>query len=227
MGALIGAGFAIDRLMSGDYTGAGLELTSGVLGGLGLTPLSIATDVGIAARDIKNAKDSASKLTDQIDETTNNYIEAQKKNELEQTKRSYIEMKIAQYQEKDSKRPTEENTASLLKFTTQLEKLTEKEEKAKNNINTLQHDSKKENEPISLKNENTLAFMYQKLESKLDTLIAVTAQGLGSVANATAQGSNGVMQAVASSGGSKQSSGSGGNEIAALRARAHAWINVG
>jgi lysozyme len=61
---LIGAGaFAIDRLLEGDVVGAGMELTSGVLGTLGAvtfgagTAGSVAVDVALAARDIDRMND--------------------------------------------------------------------------------------------------------------------------------------------------------------------------
>jgi len=61
IGSLVGLGFAVDRLIKGDITGAALETGSAALGlldlavpGLG-TGLSLAADAGIAARDFKNA----------------------------------------------------------------------------------------------------------------------------------------------------------------------------
>ena len=56
-GAIFGAGFAIQRAMQGDWTGAGLELASGVASifpGVG-TGISVALDAGLAARDINQA----------------------------------------------------------------------------------------------------------------------------------------------------------------------------
>ena len=53
-GAIFGAGFAIQRAMQGDWTGAGLELASGVASifpGVG-TGISVALDAGLMARDI-------------------------------------------------------------------------------------------------------------------------------------------------------------------------------
>jgi hypothetical protein len=61
LGSIVGLGFAVDRAMKGDLTGAALEAGSAGLGlldlvapGLG-TGLSLAADAGIAARDFKRA----------------------------------------------------------------------------------------------------------------------------------------------------------------------------
>lgn len=53
LGAIAGLGAAVSRAWSGDYTGAGLEVTSGVLGatGAGAVP-SLAIDAGLLARDV-------------------------------------------------------------------------------------------------------------------------------------------------------------------------------
>ena len=54
LGALLGTGFAIQRLMSGDPLGAGLEFASGIASifpGVG-TGISVGLDVALAARDI-------------------------------------------------------------------------------------------------------------------------------------------------------------------------------
>ena len=56
-GAVFGSIFAIQRAMQGDWTGAGLELASGVASifpGVG-TGISVALDAGLAARDIHKA----------------------------------------------------------------------------------------------------------------------------------------------------------------------------
>lgn len=61
LGTLMGLGFAVDRAIKGDWTGAGLEATSGlanlldfVAPGVG-TGISMAMDAGIAARDLSQA----------------------------------------------------------------------------------------------------------------------------------------------------------------------------
>ena len=61
LGSVVGLGFAVDRAIKGDYTGAAMEAGSAGLGlldlvvpGLG-TGLSLAADAGIAARDISRA----------------------------------------------------------------------------------------------------------------------------------------------------------------------------
>jgi hypothetical protein len=53
LGALAGIAFGIDRAMSGDFAGAGLEVLSGLLGGSGLGIAgSVALDVALGARDM-------------------------------------------------------------------------------------------------------------------------------------------------------------------------------
>lgn len=53
IGALAGLAFAIPRAIAGDYTGAGLEATSGVIGGTGVGAVgSLAIDAGLMARDV-------------------------------------------------------------------------------------------------------------------------------------------------------------------------------
>ena len=51
IGALAGTFFAAQRLMEGDFLGAGLELGSGLLGAVGATPLSLGIDGFLLARD--------------------------------------------------------------------------------------------------------------------------------------------------------------------------------
>ena len=51
IGAVAGTVFALQRLMEGDYLGAGLELGSGLLGAVGATPLSLGLDGFLLARD--------------------------------------------------------------------------------------------------------------------------------------------------------------------------------
>jgi hypothetical protein len=51
IGALAGAFFAAQRLMEGDFLGAGLELGSGLLGAVGAAPLSLGLDGFLLARD--------------------------------------------------------------------------------------------------------------------------------------------------------------------------------
>ena len=51
IGAVAGIVFAAQRLMEGDYLGAGLELGSGLLGATGLAPASVALDGLLLARD--------------------------------------------------------------------------------------------------------------------------------------------------------------------------------
>ena len=61
LGSLVGVGFAVDRLMKGDFAGAAMEAGSAGLGLLDLvapgvgTGLSLAADAGIAMRDAKRA----------------------------------------------------------------------------------------------------------------------------------------------------------------------------
>jgi hypothetical protein len=63
VGIVIGSAFAIDRLMRGDYTGAGLEFTSGILSTIPVvgTAASVALDVGIAGRDVYRTATGANK----------------------------------------------------------------------------------------------------------------------------------------------------------------------
>jgi hypothetical protein len=59
IGALLGTGFAIPRILDGDYKGATLEFASGVastLPGVG-TAASVGLDAALVARDIKNSTD--------------------------------------------------------------------------------------------------------------------------------------------------------------------------
>lgn len=73
VGALAGLGFAYSRAKEGDWSGAGLEALSGILGsipGLG-TGASMAIDAGLMARDIKNA-DTAGIAKEQVDSVSNN-----------------------------------------------------------------------------------------------------------------------------------------------------------
>ena len=51
IGALAGTFFAAQRLLEGDFLGAGLELGSGLLGAVGATPLSLGLDGFLLARD--------------------------------------------------------------------------------------------------------------------------------------------------------------------------------
>ena len=51
IGAVAGTIFAAQRLMEGDYLGAGLELASGVLGAVGAGPASLGVDGLLLARD--------------------------------------------------------------------------------------------------------------------------------------------------------------------------------
>ena len=51
IGAIAGGIFAVQRLMEGDFLGAGLELGSGILGATGLAPASLALDGLLLARD--------------------------------------------------------------------------------------------------------------------------------------------------------------------------------
>ena len=68
IGLVAGLAFAADRLMKGDFMGAGLEVASGaasLLPGIG-TGASLAIDAGIAARDISKANSSAPEAADFI-----------------------------------------------------------------------------------------------------------------------------------------------------------------
>lgn len=61
--AIIGTALAADRAYAGDWSGAGLEFTSGVLGtfpGIG-TAASLATDAALIARDFENTPQAANK----------------------------------------------------------------------------------------------------------------------------------------------------------------------
>jgi len=64
LGSLVGVGFAVDRLMKGDFSGAAMEAGSAGLGLLDLvapgvgTGLSLAADAAIAARDYKKASEA-------------------------------------------------------------------------------------------------------------------------------------------------------------------------
>ena len=51
IGALAGTIFAAQRLMEGDFLGAGLEFSSGLLGAVGASPLSLGLDGFLLARD--------------------------------------------------------------------------------------------------------------------------------------------------------------------------------
>jgi hypothetical protein len=51
IGAVAGTIFAAQRLMEGDFLGAGLELGSGILGAVGASPASLALDGFLLARD--------------------------------------------------------------------------------------------------------------------------------------------------------------------------------
>ena len=51
IGAIAGTIFAAQRLMEGDFLGAGLEFTSGLLGAVGASPLSLGLDGFLLARD--------------------------------------------------------------------------------------------------------------------------------------------------------------------------------
>lgn len=77
IGAVVGLGLAADRAMAGDYTGAGLEALSGLLSIIPVvgTALSIATDVGLAARDVKKAMDETNPSTT-ISETRKASVDA-------------------------------------------------------------------------------------------------------------------------------------------------------
>ena len=58
LGALIGAGFATDRALKGDWLGAGAELTSGLLGGSGIGIAgSIGIDAWLMKRDMDREKE--------------------------------------------------------------------------------------------------------------------------------------------------------------------------
>ena len=68
IGLIAGLAFAADRLMKGDFAGAGLEVASGaasLIPGIG-TGASLAIDAGIAARDISKANSSAPEAADFI-----------------------------------------------------------------------------------------------------------------------------------------------------------------
>ena len=69
IGAIAGIGFGIGRLMSGDVTGAALEVGSGLAStvpGVG-TAASVAADATLAARDIKNAENEIQQVTESTD----------------------------------------------------------------------------------------------------------------------------------------------------------------
>ena len=69
IGAIAGIGFGIGRLMSGDVTGAALEVGSGLAStvpGVG-TAASVAADAALAAKDIKNAENEIQQVTESTD----------------------------------------------------------------------------------------------------------------------------------------------------------------
>jgi hypothetical protein len=69
IGAIAGIGFGLGRLMSGDVTGAALEVGSGLAStvpGVG-TAASVAADATLAARDIKNAENEIQQVTESTD----------------------------------------------------------------------------------------------------------------------------------------------------------------
>jgi hypothetical protein len=71
IGLLMGAGFAIDKMLEGDFTGAGLELASGAAStvpGIG-TAASFAIDAASAARDINKAMNEPKVLGEESSET--------------------------------------------------------------------------------------------------------------------------------------------------------------
>ena len=66
IGAIAGIGFGIGRLMSGDVTGAALEVGSGLAStvpGVG-TAASVAADAALAAKDIKNAENEIQQVSE-------------------------------------------------------------------------------------------------------------------------------------------------------------------
>jgi len=66
IGAIAGIGFGLGRLMSGDVTGAALEVGSGLAStvpGVG-TAASVAADATLAARDIKNAENEIQQVSE-------------------------------------------------------------------------------------------------------------------------------------------------------------------
>lgn len=75
LGALFGLGFAFQRILAGDMTGAGMEALSGIAGafpGLG-TVSSIAMDAAIAARDVLGVENVSNKAA-QIESVQNKVI---------------------------------------------------------------------------------------------------------------------------------------------------------
>ena len=87
VGAVAGGAFAIQRLMKGDFMGAGLELLSGVssiIPGVG-TAVSVGLDAALAAKDIAKANkesktaseqinDSAGEISDKVTAATDAYV---------------------------------------------------------------------------------------------------------------------------------------------------------
>ena len=66
VGALAGLGFAVERLLSGDVSGAGLELASGIVGtvpGIG-TAGSVGIDALLAAKDISTTSNTVEQVGD-------------------------------------------------------------------------------------------------------------------------------------------------------------------
>ena len=66
IGAIAGIGFGLGRLMSGDVTGAALEVGSGLAStvpGVG-TAASVAADAALAAKDIKNAENEIQQVSE-------------------------------------------------------------------------------------------------------------------------------------------------------------------
>ena len=72
VGAVAGGAFAIQRLMKGDFLGAGLEMLSGVssiVPGVG-TALSVGLDAALAAKDIAKANKESKTASEQINDSS-------------------------------------------------------------------------------------------------------------------------------------------------------------
>jgi hypothetical protein len=123
IGAIAGIGFGIGRLMSGDVSGAALEVASGAastIPGAG-TAASVGIDAALAAKDIKNAENEINQVT----ESTNAAEVVQPGN-------------IKDMVNIDSKRTIVRTTLETSNLENMLEKMMPKELPSNNVINTNQ-----------------------------------------------------------------------------------------
>lgn len=83
LGVIAGAYYAYKKFQEGDLVGAGLELTSGTLGALGLFPASLAVDVVSGTRDVLKIKGSAKSIPGAVESQAQ---QIEMKRYVEQTK---------------------------------------------------------------------------------------------------------------------------------------------